>query len=309
MESQSTDAPSSKLLANPQPLADGHDPLTQNPITQPPVNEATVNVAPRVNRDSATSNRIALCIVIHVAIDFFLFRNTLLLSDALNMALFAIPFSQVSLVGIWAANSRRPLTIRATISMIVTIVCWFLIVFNQGGSADQLAGFWSIAITLQLITVIALINIRQRFEARKRGEPSPFAFDVRSLMILTAFCAISFGIFQFACARWSWQFGLTNIELAIGLALVGVLGGVTAVASLWILSGDAFLGLAKRVLMGVIGLAAPIFSIAFFLIKSGDPNAYDLTWLVYDIAITQVTQLVFVVSTVLLVGMKRSWIA
>ena len=88
---------------------------------------------------------------------------------------------------------------------------------------EQASASWIIVFTTQTLAIVLTVNLYDRVRnlREQRGwcdgaaaneSVSPFAFDLRTLMLWTTVIAFALGFVQFARAKWQWTFSIADWE-------------------------------------------------------------------------------------------------
>lgn len=201
----------------------------------------------------ANARRNQLCWMI-VCIGCFAVADTLLVSRAwffegkYLFAAMAVPLSQCSLASIWSCCSRATLYLRFAASLAAAIGSWLVLTrILTWGIGDPVSAAWALAIAIQLLSIVLMIDLYKRGRrwlgrdstkesGTRNCTPSPFAFDLRTLMLWTTAIALGFGFTQFAHARWRWSGNLTDWDFIDAMPIVGVGNALLSVIWLWALA-------------------------------------------------------------------------
>ena len=180
--------------------------------------------------ENMRANWIALCIAIHIVIDFMAVRGALS-----SMMAVSIVMGQLSLVAIWAGVSRIPFFVRFALVIVATVVCWCLSTYFSGYSAKgPLGANWAIAFLVQAGVLYAIVRGYVSLRAAKAsGQPIRTAFntDLLGLLKWTTCAAIVFGIYQFARSKLEWTGILESWASAV--PFIGVIFAITAAVCAW----------------------------------------------------------------------------
>ena len=112
----------------------------------------------------------------------------------------SIPISQVALATLWAVSGGR-IYLRAIVTLVVIIVCWFAVMrflgtVNAVGAAHWLTGF---AVESAVIAIgVFLLRRRYRMESIRQ-------FGLFSLMMWTTLIAITLVLLKISYQRFGWS--------------------------------------------------------------------------------------------------------
>ncbi|QDT06827.1 hypothetical protein K227x_52480 [Rubripirellula lacrimiformis] len=167
-----------------------------------------------------------LVLACHLALAFY----TDLLPDSpdrfFEVALFAIPFAQCSLVILWVADSSLPSWIRSLLAPVGVFACVLAILdFRGWANESSFSAAMVIGHAVQSVLLAMMIAAGNVFGGRNRQ-----SFDLRTLLGITMASALSFGLLRFVIHHWTLTLSMVELEdgtlmmtLAVISAMVGFL--------------------------------------------------------------------------------------
>ncbi|HBE71024.1 MAG TPA: hypothetical protein DDW52_22995 [Planctomycetaceae bacterium] len=172
-----------------------------------------------------------------------------ILSDATMILLLAIPFSQLSLVAIWAATVVKNPAARCVIPMFGISVIWMLIRrIMPWGVGEAASVGWAVALCTQAATVIAAV-LCYKINCSKRLYPpidlqnddpveslaEQRVFGIGTLLVVTTASAVVVSFVRIGQRYWQWTPEMLQWELMGAMPIIGMASGLLAAVWLWAL--------------------------------------------------------------------------
>jgi hypothetical protein len=203
---------------------------------------------------------ICAVLAVHVAADFLLLVGNSRIDGGWSLFLLALPFSQGSLIAIWAAVSRMRSYLRFPAALLGLCWIWFLTVTvldPYSARSPESAG-WAATFAIQALCILILTTaghlawrqIKRRRPGGRAEDPQPLQFSLRFLMLWTTLLAVILGVGQFAFAQLGWTSEVVEWQYFWFCPVLGACNAVFAVIVLVSLVGRAWL--IARILLAVM---------------------------------------------------------
>ena len=248
-----------------------------------------------------------------LVIGYFVFANLWLINAAwfLNpdqiAAALGIPFSQCSLVAIWAVASNQNLVARFALTILNTLACWYTMTqIFYWGIGDPTSAAWAITLCTQVLMIAFSVHVflvtrhgldRVKAEATFRFQ-SYFSFDLRTLMLWTTTFAVGFGFIQWGRIQFGWSGSISRWPHVQGMPLIGIFNAAIALLMGWIAQATRWKRRASR-----FGIAAIVTALMCFTLPNAITLATEIQGLDYSEVIwLAISQCVHLLAALLLVS-------
>jgi len=211
---------------------------------------------------------ICLLLAAHAALDLVLLASGWELHGTWDLFLLAWPFSQGSLIALWAAVSRIRSFLRFPAALLGIVWTWFLTVrvlglvsLRGGESAGWAAMFATQALSILVLTTGCCLIwqlVRRRRPGGRAADTRPVQFSLRFLLLWTTLLALMLGLGQTAFQRLGWTPQVVQWEYFYFCPVLGAGNALFALIVLASLTGRAWLlvrMLLATTLVGMLGYA------------------------------------------------------
>lgn len=228
-----------------------------------------------VTDQGSSANRVSMRLVALIALllllDVVLTTQGWLWSSTLLVAALAVPLFQVSLLAMLPTFWKLSLISRFAVPTAGALAGWFVLsrILPWGFGDDATAG-WALAIAIQVLTIVLVIETYRRFQCRGRNGDlhedlgRSLTFGAQAIILWTTVCALGMGFIQYGRATWQWSIeSVWEWEFLAVMPLIGVVNGVVALMSCWIFNANCLWRVVSRMVIATIAavlLAALLYN-------------------------------------------------